>query len=533
MIIKKVYIGNKEEAFIEKRFIEGLNIIFSDDNNRGKTIVLQGLYYALGNDAIFPEGFEFKDYYFIVEISIASDELLICRNKNNFVVRFHDHIYIYNSVTEFKYFFDKYIYKLPRVLKDEQLKTTELGLFFQLFFIGQDDRISHNVVNHGYYNKDDFVNMIYAYSGIQNVRSDVDPIKVKEEIKTLGSRRDALIKENKFLKSNVPAARLAHYTLNKQEIEKKLGLLEVIKNEIIALQNERNRVWNKKIKNEILLKELNSLNTTLSEGEIVCLDCHSNNIAYKNQKNGIQFDVSNMDIRKSILDSVKEKIHMYIEDCSRIEQQLTLKQLKLKELLKDEDISLENLLLYKTDINETQDIDLQIQKLDNSIAKLQASLANIKVKNDNIEIQQKELMSQILSEISSFYNQVDPDGKKKFDNLFTIKGTTYSGSEGGLFYISRVYAYAKILKHSFPIVMDSFRDGEISSQKEDIILPLLKKLPNQIILSSTLKMEEFGKYRKFNYINGLDYSSHTPYHILNKKDMDEFKNVMDRLLIQL
>ena len=41
-----------------------LNIIFSDDNNRGKTIVLQGIMYALGNNPIFPESFNFPFAFF-------------------------------------------------------------------------------------------------------------------------------------------------------------------------------------------------------------------------------------------------------------------------------------------------------------------------------------------------------------------------------------------------------------------------------------------------------------------------------------
>lgn len=36
MIIRKVAVGNSEEAFIEDTFSEGLNILLSDDNNKGK-----------------------------------------------------------------------------------------------------------------------------------------------------------------------------------------------------------------------------------------------------------------------------------------------------------------------------------------------------------------------------------------------------------------------------------------------------------------------------------------------------------------
>ena len=39
MIIKKIAVGNKTEGFIESSLIDGCNIISSDDNNKGKTIV--------------------------------------------------------------------------------------------------------------------------------------------------------------------------------------------------------------------------------------------------------------------------------------------------------------------------------------------------------------------------------------------------------------------------------------------------------------------------------------------------------------
>lgn len=60
MKIKKFAFGDKDTAFIEDRFGDLVNIIFSDDNNKGKTLVLQGIMYALGNDPIFPAGFDYS-----------------------------------------------------------------------------------------------------------------------------------------------------------------------------------------------------------------------------------------------------------------------------------------------------------------------------------------------------------------------------------------------------------------------------------------------------------------------------------------
>ena len=38
--VKKIAIGNEREAFIENGLTNGCNIIFSYDNNKGKTIIL-------------------------------------------------------------------------------------------------------------------------------------------------------------------------------------------------------------------------------------------------------------------------------------------------------------------------------------------------------------------------------------------------------------------------------------------------------------------------------------------------------------
>ena len=73
MIIKKIAIGNEEEAFIESNFSKNLNIILSEDNNKGKTIVIQSILYAIGNKPIFPESFNYKDYYYYLEFENNSN----------------------------------------------------------------------------------------------------------------------------------------------------------------------------------------------------------------------------------------------------------------------------------------------------------------------------------------------------------------------------------------------------------------------------------------------------------------------------
>ena len=83
ILIKSFCIGNDKEAFFIDSFTNGINIIHSDDNNKGKTIVSQGIFYTLGNIPIFPAGFDnYQDYYYIVEMEKDGDIITICRKMN-------------------------------------------------------------------------------------------------------------------------------------------------------------------------------------------------------------------------------------------------------------------------------------------------------------------------------------------------------------------------------------------------------------------------------------------------------------------
>lgn len=44
MVIEYIGFGNNEEAFIEKRLSKKVNVIYSDDNNKGKTLLIQGIW---------------------------------------------------------------------------------------------------------------------------------------------------------------------------------------------------------------------------------------------------------------------------------------------------------------------------------------------------------------------------------------------------------------------------------------------------------------------------------------------------------
>ena len=117
--------------------------------------------------------------------------------------------------------------------------------------------------------------------------------------------------------------------------------------------------------------------------------------------------------------------------------------------------------------------------------------------------------------------------------MFSKKNDVYSGSEGNEFYLAKMCAFVKVLKHNYPIIIDCFRDGELSSKKENNLLNLLKDFNNQVILTVTLKEEETNKYNSLDYINHIKYDTHEVCHLLNNQFVKDFKDEIQNFAIKL
>ena len=125
MIIHQVAFGNEKEAFVSSEFSNGLNIIFSDDNNKGKTIVIQSMMYCLGSKPIFPASFNFMSYFYYVLISDNGIFYHICRKDNRFMISHSGSLSIIDGESEFKRFWNKHIFPLPKIEKDGLLRIVD------------------------------------------------------------------------------------------------------------------------------------------------------------------------------------------------------------------------------------------------------------------------------------------------------------------------------------------------------------------------------------------------------------------------
>lgn len=528
MIIKKIAIGSLTEAFIEDRFLDGVNVIFSDDNNKGKTILIQGLMYSIGYESIFPSSFNFKSYYFYSKIEINQNTYEFLRKKNQFIIKDRDGILFFDSVTDFKYYFDKNILSLPKIIKDKRLKVVDLTLLYEIFFLGQDSRKPSNLISKGQFNKTDFKNMIFSIAGLGSFDVDEkDIIVIKEEIKKLKDELNILNRKLSIKKKNSKIAEQVSKSYDRELFKQKEIKLNELNKKISALKRQRTRESNRKFKLSHLLSELNSLNRNLDEGSVKCYDCGSEKIIYSNEQ--LNFEVSNTEVRSTIIHSIKINISQKEDYIDELTSEINDTQNLLNKEIESSPPNFKDIIIYQDEILSEIEIDNKLTLLRNSIELNQSKLDSISNMTKEKKELEKELLRNILDEMESKYLSVNPDGNLIFEDIFSKENATFSGSESQEFYFSKLLALNNILKHNFPIIVDSFRDGELSSKKELIMIKYYKEINKQVILTSTLKEEEYdkNKYSSIKDINVIDYSNNQNSKILQEVFVDDFKKIID------
>jgi hypothetical protein len=527
MIIKKAALGNRTEAFIENRFTNKTNIIFSNENNRGKTLLMQCLVYSLGYDSIFPSGFDTKKYFFYSEIEIENRKFEFLRKGNSILVLNQEQLYIFNSITEFKYYFDQEIYTLPKIDKEGQQRTVDLSLLYELFFLGQDKRNTSNLIVKGQNNKVDFLNMIYSMEGITiETFNKYDVENLKKERTLIDSKIKAEIRKISIIKKNPEISTFISAAANNIEYRNFGNQIQEIHQSIAELKKKRNREENRRAKLHALVIELNSLNRNLNEGKVKCGDCGSSKIIFTNDD--FKFEVSNNHVRQNILISIKSSIQIKEEIISEFNHEINKEQEQINKLLENSTPEIKNYILFQDEIYESKDVDKIVLELQNSLNEIENKLKNNESKITSDKERQKYILESILKEMKRFYDIIDPQGLLEFEDLFTKATETFSGSEGQEYYFCKIMALNSVLAHQFPIIIDSFREGELSTSKEMTMLDEFLKLDKQVILTSTLKKEEYSadKYFNINELNVIDYSNFEDSKILQESYVKSFSELL-------
>ncbi len=528
MKIIKMAVGNAEEAYIEDKFANGINIIFSNENNKGKTIVIQSMMYTLGNKPIFPDSFEYKKYYHYIEFEHNEKLYSLVRIGDSFAVKMQDGIRIFDGVSEFKRFWNTYIFLLPQIIFNNDTKIVDMELFLQMFFVGQDGKDTSDIFNSGYYHKDDFRNMIKSFAGnFESTLSDEEIKKIKNNIKLLDTQKQEQLKIWDFYQSSSVATEYLSRIKDHESFQTRITEIETILRRISEVRKNRTKLASQKTLWNTTLKDLNSLNRNIEVGELRCMNCNSTNIAYKGKgKITYSFDISTKKMRDQIIKSINEQIASYDEEISVCDFEIEQLQKELRNLMNDDEITLENILAYKQGYYRVEDIESSLLNLDDKIKEMKNMLDNGIKENKETEDIKEEFYISVINHMNHVREIIDPAGTNPYQDLFTKRGTVASGSEETVFYVSKLIAISKITNHSCPIIMDSFRAEDLSTDKEKRVIELLQDLSKQCILTTTLKTEEKGKYDIESDINGIDYTEHISNKLLDSKYATDFKTLL-------
>ena len=534
MIIKAIFIGNSEEAYINDEFQTGLNIISSDDNNKGKTIVIQAIMYCLGNIPAFPTSFEYEKYYFILHIEYNNKLIKVCRRGKNFVIRKGEDYAVFDNTSEFKRYWSKNIHELPIIKKDNVFRIVDPELLVQVFFVGQDKKVTYDIVNKSWYKKEDFYKLLYSMGGINGNEASIDDVeKVKKKIKELKNEREILLKENRILKKNNTAFEFLSSTNDKVALENTLKNVEKIKDKLLKLKKERNNAVSRRTKNEIALKELRSLNRTMKTGQISCMDCGSTHIAYESADSEFSFDISTLKMRNQILKSVQEKIDIYNEEITRLTNEIIICQKELDDSMEIEDIPIEALLVIRQEMENIKSVDDRIRVIDQEMGKLSEQLEMKVAISEDVEKKSKKLIYSILNAMNEFYLKVDSAENAPYGDIFTVRDKIYSGSEATEFHLAKMYAFGEVLQHDYPIIVDSFRAEDLSTEREERVLNKFRSLKNQVIFTTTLKKEEGEKYSADDTLNNISFSSHITNKMLSESYIEKFRQEAAEMMITI
>lgn len=524
MIITKIYIGNAQEAFIESNLSSGLNVIFSNDNHVGKTVVMQAIMYALGSDPLFSSTLKYKEYYFIIDIDIDGKMHSILRQRDSFVIKNDAGLFPFDTVSEFRKFWSDNILPLPSIIHNGEDHIVYPDLYNQMFFTSQSDRASGQITNPGMYNKRDFLDMIYAIGGFsERSLPDDEEESLKAERYELRALEKRLIKKAERFNIGDSALSIISPTADTMARSKAVKALDALTKEISELRKNRNRLFSRMKKNEVTLSELRSLNRNISVGNLICLNCNSEQIGLKLADSKTIFDITTPELRSQIITSLEEKISSYAEEITLTDEKIKRKQTLFSNLTHENDVLIEDVLLYRDDYEDMASIDDELSRTTRRLNEIDSILKTNRPRDNELQTQRKEYMDDIIGLMNSAHYRLSlGESIAEYASLFTTKAEALTGSELTEYALSRSFALAVKTQHNYPIVIDSFRAEDLSTAREKKALSLFHELTNQIIFSTTIKDEEHDKYSSFEYVNAIDYSSFETNKILQPSYLSDF-----------
>ena len=476
-------------------FGKGINLITSDNNSRGKSVLMKAIYHSLGADCSFDTNIKESNILFEIEFEYGDSTYKISRYKNSFCTFKNDLLLKYypegnrNDLSHF--YLDELNMGVFLRARGSQIELSPPAYMFVPYYLDQDrswkeEQYPFSKASSGQYFPS-VTNELYFYSlGLYKkeygfLKSEIDEISLA--IKKLENERKIIDENYKTVKeaNNVPTVCLSQDELDNYQ---RTTLVKI--NALLDEQNtkilELNELDKKRTKCQLRIKNNKYAIDKIAEGSATgmsmtatCPNCNTkfdvelrasvintyNTILLENENSSLEEEIAQLDIqiktRKQEIGVISNKIEevrkIVSDKHAEYEQYFTW--VALSKLNKEQ-------LSRITEISSEID-DFKTKKAKKEIIKKQIKNSTAAAKNDFIDFYKRILMQ---LDIDDF----DSNNIKAFYKL-SLSGSQYARSTLSLFF-AFLYTKNKYNPNDFdwPLVIDSPREGEQDNMNSSKIL---------------------------------------------------------------
>lgn len=507
--ITMVDLTNKEAKRIY--FSSGKNMLTSEHNHLGKSVIMKSLYYTLGAEVYYPAPIKRLNFLTYIDFTYKAHLYRVARMRNSFVL-YCDDVYIdcYSSVSDFEEklcsIFDL---EINLVGKDQNgtIVRCPPAFYYMPYYIDQENGWSANSFSFDRMTQFDLPqrkNSYFFHLGV----FDNDYVNISKRLKTNDRQISVYNKENEkyttvieTLNDGIDSTQMAFdisslehaISIREREIKQVLDEITKIRKQLIEAEDQSVQLKHDK---EILSKYIKKKSPITVESNVELLEC---------PRCGMVFERTLVQKLEKLY--LLESLHDDYVNISESETKLERKIVKLRDKFDRQQDLLEN---YEKSLSDNREIYNTYLKSKATKQLLRDYRERILANSQEIERLRKDNTEskKLLGEYLTHKNKVNESYMLKFNKLLTgldipkdqieensEPGSSIiaSGAYGPRCKIAQMLAFVETQKSlkaeiiAFPIVIDSPNSLEQDKEHLDSVIRTIltwDKTDNQIIIAS-------------------------------------------------
>lgn len=507
--ITMVDLTNKEAKKVV--FSSGKNLLTSEHNHLGKSVIMKSIYYTLGAEVYYPSPIKNLNLFTYIDFTLENYEYRICRLSWSFTVYRNGELLSKSfSVTDFEEILCR-LFKLEINLvgKDQSGSIVKCppAFYYMPYYIDQENGWSTNSFSFDRMTQFDMPqrkNSFFFHLGIFNS----EYVEITKRQKTNERKMGALIKENEKL--NTVINTLQEGIDDTQMSFDSISLEQAISNRREGIKRILDEIA--KVRNNLIEEEDHHIQLTHDKEILAKYIKNKNSVTFDKEKDNLECPRCGMIFERNLAQKM-EKVYLLEslhDDYTTMSNELTILDRKIEKLRRNFSEKQDLLKTYeKTLANDQENYNAYLKsKATNQLIreyyqKMVVNNAEIEsINKDNTEIrkelsrytQEKVQTNQVyLSNLGKLLVNLDIPQGQVDENSEPGTSLVASGAYGPRCKVAQMLAFLQTQKIispeliTFPLVIDSPNVLEQDSEHLDSVMRTLltwDKTNNQIIVAS-------------------------------------------------